>query len=103
MPCHTDTDAPVTNRPTAANSAHTYASRPCPSGWRASAGRLLRVLAISKNTSFPVSAQEWAASASIDADPDTTAAPVLAAGTTALVASATGTVRVLSPDSTASA
>src|ERR1700738_4500994 len=103
MPCHTDTDAPVTNRPTAANSAHTYASRPCPSGWRASAGRLLRLSAISKNTSFPVSAQEWAASATIEADPDNTAATVLAAAMAALAASATRTVRVLSPDSAASA
>src|ERR1700757_3026879 len=94
-PCQTDADAPTTKRPTAASSAHTYASRPCPSGWRVSAGRLLLRSAISKNTPLPVSAHEWRASATIEADPESAPATDLAAAIAAFVLSAISTVRVL--------
>ena len=57
----------------------------------------LRRLAIEKNTSLPVSAQECAASAIIDAEPDTAAAAVLAAAIARFAPNATSTVSVLSP------
>src|SRR5690349_20719954 len=47
---------------------------------------------MSRNTSLPVSAQECAASASIDADPVTTAATDLATATTKFAAKAIRTV-----------
>src|SRR5678815_2522712 len=47
---------------------------------------------MTSNTSFPVSAQEWAASASSDADPVTTAATDFATATRRLAAKATRTV-----------
>src|SRR5712672_1790759 len=49
-----------------------------------------------RNTSLPVSAQECAASALMAADPDNTAANVLATAMTRFAPKATNTVRVLS-------
>ncbi|BCN45951.1 hypothetical protein KAREA_42940 [Prescottella equi] len=46
---------------------------------------------------MPVSAHEWVASATIDADPVITAATDFASAIRALAANATTTVRVLSP------
>src|SRR5580704_18451730 len=77
-PCETETTAPATNSPSAANSDHTYASRPYPIGCVRSAGCLDRRLAIRRKTSLPESAQECAASATSDAEPVRTAAAVLA-------------------------
>src|SRR6478752_5412527 len=51
---------------------------------------------INRNTSLPVSAQECAASASIEADPVTTAATVLATAINRFAPSATTTIRKLS-------
>src|SRR5689334_24392106 len=50
-----------------------------------------------RNTSLPVSAHECAASALIDADPDTMTATVLAIAMTRLAPKAMMTVSVLSP------
>jgi hypothetical protein len=63
----------------------------------ASAGRLLRLLAISRNTWLPVSAHECADSATIEADPEMIAAMVLATATHMFAVNATITVRKLSP------
>ena len=52
---------------------------------------------MSRNTSFPASAHECAASASIDAAPVITAATVLATAMSRLAPNATTTVSVLSP------
>ncbi len=96
MPCVTDTAAPATNSPPAANSDHTYASRPWPSGCAASGGRRDRRLAISRKISLPVSAHECAASATSDADPVTVAATDFATATSTLAPKATSTVVRLS-------
>src|SRR5580765_3199808 len=91
-PCVTETAAPATNRPSAASSAHTYASRPWPSGCAASGGRRERRSATIRNTSLPVSAHERAASARIDAHPVRTAAIDFATATRRLAAKAMRTV-----------
>src|SRR4029079_11474755 len=96
MRCATETAAPATNRPTAASRDHTYASRPWPSGCARSGGRYDRRLATSRVTESPVSAQECAASASIDADPVRTAATDFATPTRTLAPRATSTVLALS-------
>ena len=99
MPWVIDTAAPATNSPSAANSDQTYASRPKPSGCRSSAGRLDRLLAIIRKISLPVSAQECAASATIEAEPVSAAAQLLATATRKLAPKAISTVSVLSePD-----
>jgi hypothetical protein len=95
-PCVTETAPPATNSPSAANSAHTYASRPWPDGWARSGGRLDRRSAISRKISLPVSAHECAASATSDADPVSTAAPDFATAITRLAVKATRTVTRLS-------
>src|SRR6476619_4543141 len=95
IPCVTETAAPATNRPTAASRDQTYASRPWPSGCARSGSRCDRRLATSRNTSLPVSAQECAASANIDADPVTTAAIDFATPTRKLAPKATHTVLAL--------
>src|SRR6478735_3271263 len=61
-------------------------------GWPLSRGRADRRSAKNRNTWFPVSAQECAASAAIEADPDRTAATDLAAATRILAANAMMTV-----------
>ncbi len=96
MPCVTDTAAPATNSPRAANSDHTYASRPWPTGCAASGGRRERRWAISRKISLPVSAHECAASATNDADPVTTAATDFATAISTLAPKATRTVVRLS-------
>jgi hypothetical protein len=58
----------------------------------ASGGRVERRFATSRKISLPVSAQECAASASIDADPVTRAAADFATATSRLAASAIRTV-----------
>ncbi len=95
MPWVTDTAAPATNRPSAASSDQTYASRPCPSGCARSRGRRERRWATSSKTWLPVSAQECAASASSEADPVTTAATDFAIATRRLAAKAIRTVVTL--------
>ena len=55
--------------------------------------------ATNKNTSFPVSAQECAASARMDADPVTIAATVFATATSRFAAKATMTVLTLADES----
>ena len=96
MPCVTDTAAPATNSPSAANSDHTYASRPWPSGcagqagggtagWR-SAGR-------SRCRRPPTNAPPRPP---VDADPVTTAATDFATATRTLAPKATSTVMTLS-------
>ncbi|MDT5167706.1 MAG: hypothetical protein QOD02_1025, partial [Mycobacterium sp.] len=65
-------------------------------GRSASGGRLLLRLAIISKPWLPASAQECAASATIDADPDSTAAAVLASAIAKLTATAINTVRTLS-------
>jgi len=97
MPCVTEIAAPATNRPRAANSDQTYASRPWPNGCCGSAGRCERRLAMSRKTSLPASAQECAASASSEAEPVMTAAADLASAMSRLAANATTTVTKL-PD-----
>src|SRR5256886_5241796 len=62
-----------------------------------SAGRPLRGRATSRNSSLPVSATECAASAASALDPLTIAAPALATAMSRFTASATTTVRRLSP------
>src|SRR6185312_11419234 len=91
-----DTAPPATKSPSAANSDHTYASRPCPSGCAWSGGRVDRRLATTRKISLPVSAQEWAVSAASDADPVITAAIDFATATRRLAPSAINTVSVLS-------
>ncbi|GAA4036974.1 hypothetical protein GCM10023063_22370 [Arthrobacter methylotrophus] len=71
---------------------HTYASLPYPIGWAASRRFDDRLSATSKKTWFPVSAQEWADSAIIEADPVRTAATVFAAATRRFAAKAKITV-----------
>src|SRR5215207_1239918 len=95
MPCQIDRTAPAVNSPKAANIDHTYASRPKPIGWPLSRTRLDRRSAISKKISLPVSAQEWAASASIEADDVMAAAIDLAIAMTKLARSAISTVNKL--------
>jgi hypothetical protein len=52
---------------------------------------------MSRNTWLPVSAQEWADSATIEADPEMIAATVLARATHRFAPNAISTVRALSP------
>src|SRR6185369_14497209 len=94
-----DTAEPATNNPSAANSDQTYASRPWPNGCAESGGRRDRRLAMTRNTSLPASAHECAASATIDADPVTTAAADFAIAMRMLAAKATSTVIALSESS----
>ena len=96
MPRATDTVAPATNRPIAANSDQTYASRPYPNGCARSGARRDRRLAIIRKTSLPASAQECAASATSDADPVSAAATDFAAAMSTLTPKATSTVVTLS-------
>ena len=96
MPCVTDTAPPATKSPSAANSDHTYASRPWPSGCARSGGRRARRLAIIRKISLPESAHECAASATSDADPVTTAAADFATAIRTLAVKATSTVVRLS-------
>src|ERR1700748_3705687 len=88
--------APATNSPSAANSDHTYASRPWPNGCAASAGRRDHRLAMSRKISLPESAHECAASATSDADPVTAAAADFATAISTLAPKATSTVLRLS-------
>ena len=87
-----DTTAPAVNSPKAANIDQTYASRPKPIGCRVSRPRSERRSAISRKISLPASAQEWAASASIDAEPVIQAATDLATAISRLAPNATSTV-----------
>jgi hypothetical protein len=59
--------------------------------------RLARELAIRSRISLPESAHEWAASATIDAEPVTTAATVLASAIRMFAPNARTTVSALSP------
>src|SRR6476620_12333680 len=97
MPCQIETTAPAENRPKAATSDHTYVARPYPRGWSSSRGFCPFFSAMSRNTSLPVSAQECAASAIIDAEPVRQPDPVLAAANSPLAIRAMMTVNVDSP------
>ncbi len=97
-PCVTEIAPPATNSPSAANSAHTYASRPWPDGWARSGGRRERRSAISRKISLPVSAHECAASATSDANPVSTAAADFATAISRLAVKATRTVVRLSDE-----
>src|SRR3954469_12914152 len=61
-------------------------------GWLLSRGRAERRSAKNRNTWFPVSAQEWAASAVMEAEPERTAATDFAAATSVLATKAMMTV-----------
>jgi hypothetical protein len=63
-----------------------------PERMHTSGGRRERRFATSRKISLPVSAQEWAASARIEADPVTAAAADFASATRRLAAKATRTV-----------
>jgi hypothetical protein len=78
--------------PKAANIDQTYASRPNPMGCVLSRPRSDRRSAINSKTSLPASAQEWAASASIDAEAVIAAATDLAMAISRLARNATSTV-----------
>ena len=92
-----DTTAPAVNSPKAANIDHTYASRPKPIGCRVSRPRSERRSAMSRKISLPASAQEWAASASIDAEPVMKAATDLATAISRLAPKAITTVSMAEP------
>ena len=97
MPWLMETTAPAVNSPKAANIDQTYASLPYPKGCRVSRCRSDRRSAISRKTSLPVSAQECAASATMDADAVSEAATVLATAISRFATNATITVITLSP------
>ena len=97
MPWLMETTAPAVNSPKAANIDQTYASLPYPKGCRVSRCRSDRRSAISRKISLPVSAQEWAASATMDADAVSEAATVLAMAISRFATNATITVITLSP------
>lgn len=78
MPWVIETTDPATKRPKPANIAHTYAVRPKPSGCSGVGGRTERRSASSRKISLPVSLQECAASATMDAEPERPATMVLA-------------------------
>src|SRR6476620_1163790 len=61
-------------------------------GWALSRFRAAFRSAMSRKTWLPVSAQEWAASAVMDAEPEISAATVLAAATRTFAAKAISTV-----------
>src|SRR5699024_951280 len=94
IPCTIETADPATNKPMAAIIDHTYASRPYPAGCSASAARAARRSAVIRKTSLPASAQEWAASATIEAAPVSTAATDFATAMSTLAAKASITVRL---------
>src|SRR5215203_5806893 len=95
MPRQMDTTAPAVKSPNAANIDQTYASRPKPIGCRLSGSRSDRRSATSKKISLPASAQECAASASIDADAVIAAAIDLAIAISRLARNAISTVSKL--------
>src|SRR5262249_11850869 len=97
-PWKTDTAPPATNSPSAANNDHTYASRPYPRGCALSGRRAGRRVATTRNSSFPVSAHECAASAASDGEFVIAAAADFAMATKALAPKAMRTVRMLSED-----
>ena len=98
IPCLIDTAAPATNKPERREQRPDVDLPPvAQSDARRRRAAAPRRLAISRKIWLPVSAQECAASATIDADPDSTAATVLATATHRFATNATSTVRLLSP------
>src|SRR6478735_3193886 len=67
-------------------------------GWDLSLSLAAFRSAMRRKTWFPVSAQEWAASAVMDAEPEMSAAAVFAAATSMFAAKAMSTVSDAGPD-----
>src|ERR1700750_3378798 len=88
--------APPLKVPSAATNVQGKRSRPEPNGGASSGGRSLRPIEISRKVWLVVSASEWAASASIAAEPLIAPAAIFAIAIVAFEASAIDAVRRLS-------
>ena len=96
MPSYSEKPAPVTKIPTAASSDQKKRSLPYPKGCSESAGFSERLSEVSRKIWLRVSAQEWAASASIELDNVIRPAMVLPMAMIVLADSASSTVPLLS-------